>query len=102
MRCILPALYTSCGDCVTIKSWRSQYDLLDAFCFLFVCLFVYLFSLSFPPNYFKNLHMWPWQKLHNNFHKQGVLSVNDDVTEAEVNGFNPECFLAFSSKYLAP
>ena len=86
MLCILPALYTSCGDCVTIKSWRSQYDLLDVFCFcfLFVCLFVCF--LCRPPNYFKNLHMWPWQKVHDNFHKQGVLSVNDDVTEAKVNG----------------
>ena len=45
-------------------------------------------------------HKLPQRKLHDNFQKQ--LSINDDVAEMEVNGFNPECVLVLSSRYLAP
>ena len=52
--------------------------------------------------------MWPQRKSHDNFQKQGVLSVNHmNVDTAEVNGFDPRMLPAtFLNKkepdYLAP
>ena len=62
-----------------------------------------MFSLSvafFPPvfNYCKKVAPVASEKnCIDNFQKQGVLSVNDYVAYLEVNGFNPECFLALTS-----
>ena len=49
-------------------------------------LFMKFEAPSFFPTIFKNLHAWPLRKLHDNFQKQGVLSVNhmnDDMVEVD-------------------